>query len=99
MHSQSVDESEESGEFSSQDIAAATAAALELQQVTQPMIIELSGFDAYLLVGLLQLTLKHPSLPLQTRAWSVGMVETLRMFFEAMDCSEVVRQIESGPRS
>ena len=85
--------------FTQEDMEACTAAALELRDVPQPLIIEFGGYDAYLLVGLLQLTLKHPDLPLQTRAWAVGMVETLRMFFEAMGCSEVVRQIEAGPRA
>jgi hypothetical protein len=86
-------------EFTADDLAAATAAALELRGAPQPLIIEFPPFDAYLLVGLLQLVLKHPQLPLETRAYAVGLVETLRMFFQAMDCNEVVRQIDMGPRS
>lgn len=81
------------------DIAACKAAAVELSQVQQPMIFEASAYDCYLLVGLLQLSLKHPDLPVGVRAFAVGMVETMRMWFEAMDCQEVVRQIDSGPRS
>lgn len=85
--------------FTPEEIAACTAAALELRSVPQPMIIEFGGYDAYLLVGLLQLSLKYPDLPLHSRAYAIGMIETLRLFFEAMGCVAVVSQIDAGPRS
>lgn len=85
--------------FTDEEIAEATAAALELREVPQPMIIEFAGYDAYLLVGLLQLSLKFTDLPLHSRAYAIGMIDTLRMFFEAMGCNAVVAQIDAGPRS
>jgi hypothetical protein len=86
-------------EFTEAEIAAATAAAIELRNAPQPLVIEFGAYDAYLLVGLLQLSLKCPHLPLASRAYAIGMVETLRMFFEAMGCVAVVGQIDAGPRS
>ena len=77
-----------------EELAAATAAALELREVPQPLIIEFGGLDAYLLVGMLQMALQHPGLPLHTRAYAAGLVETLRMFFEAMGCTAVVEHID-----
>ena len=87
-------------EFTPEEMKAATAAALELRAAAdlQPLIIEFAPYDAYLLVGVMQLALKHPQLPLNTRAYAIGMIETLRMFFEAMGCVEVVRQIDREPR-
>lgn len=87
-----------SAELSKEELAEATAAALELRNVPQPIIIEFGGYDAYLLTGLLQLTLKA-ELPLHSRAYAIGLIETLRMFFEAMGCEHVVAQIDAGPRS
>ena len=71
----------------------AHAAAVELSQVLQPMIVELSALDAYYLVGMLQLALGHPHLPLNTRHCALGLVATFSLWFEAMGCTGVVDQI------
>jgi hypothetical protein len=69
--------------------------ARELKALPQPCIVELSAFDAYVLVGLLQWSLKNPEVPLYCAAFASGMVDSLRMIFEATGCETVVQQIDA----
>lgn len=70
------------------------AIALELRDAPQPMIVEFEPFDAWLLAGMLQLCLTHPELPDHSRAYALGLVATLRFFFDAMGCTNTVAAID-----
>lgn len=82
-------------EFTDAEMEQCEEVARELKALPQPCIVELSAFDAYVLVGLLQWSLRNPQMPLYCAAFASGMVATLREIFDATGCDTVVKQIDA----
>lgn len=88
------DDSDQARARAVEDAELELAGQTELVALTQPLFVELSAADVMLLVGLVQLALRHPEIEAETRRAAATFVDAARGYFA--NCPAVLEMIRRG---